>query len=330
MRVLVTGGAGYVGSTSAQRLLEAGHEVVVLDSLATGHRAAVPPEARLVVGRLGEQDLVERVLRDEAIDAVLHCAARALVGESVADPALYFRDNVAGGLALLEAMRAAGVRRIVFSSTAAVYGNPISTPIDEDHPTKPINPYGDTKRAFETALESYSRAYDWATVALRYFNVAGATAERGEVHDPETHLIPNLLTAVLGGAQLTVHGSDYPTADGTCVRDYIHVDDLASAHIAALELTGHQRSGHLVCNLGTGSGYSVLEVIRTAESVLGRPVPHAIGSRRPGDPPVLVASNARAAEVLGWRPRADSLAQMIESAWRWRMAHPNGYRDREP
>jgi len=327
MRILVTGGAGYVGSVSVEGLIAAGHSVTVLDSLAKGHRAAMPEEARLVKGNVGERALSERTLREDGIEAVLHCASRALVGESVSDPALYYEENVVGGVALLAAMRAAGVMRIVFSSSAAVYGAPETTPIVESQAPRPVNPYGETKRAFEAALDWYGRAYGMRGVALRYFNVAGASQRYGEDHSPETHLIPNLLAGVAGGPALTIFGADYDTPDGTCIRDYIHVEDLADAHIAALERTASSPAGLEVCNLGSGSGFSVLEVLRAAESVVGRPVPHTIGPRREGDPPVLVASNQRAAEVLGWRPRRGSLEEMIGSAWSWHQRHPRGYRD---
>jgi UDP-glucose 4-epimerase len=325
VRVLVTGGAGYVGSVSVEELLAAGHSVTVLDSLAKGHRAAVAEEARLVEGNVSEGALVERTLREDGIEAVLHCAGRALVGESMSDPALYYHENVTGGVALLDAMRAAHVSRIVFSSSAAVYGAPESTPIDESQATRPVNTYGETKRAFESAMEWYGRAYGLRGVALRYFNVAGASQRYGEDHDPETHLIPNLLAGVAGGRPVTIFGTDYDTPDGTCIRDYIHVEDLADAHIAALELTASSAAGLEVCNLGSGSGFSVLEVLEAAQSVVGRPVPQAIGPRREGDPPVLVASNERAAAVLSWRPKQGSLEEMIGSAWAWRQDHPHGY-----
>lgn len=325
MRVLVTGGAGYVGSTTAESLVKAGHNVTVLDSLFRGRRAAVPPEARLVVGDIGDGSLVERTLRDDGIEAVLHCAALAQVGESVADPARYFHDNVASALVLLDAMHTAGVKRLAFSSSAAVYGTPQSTPIDEDHPMRPVNPYGETKRAFEGTLDWYSRAYGLAAVSLRYFNACGATVERGEDHRPETHLIPNVLFSALGGPAITIFGNDYPTPDGTCIRDYAHVEDLAAAHIAALELTGEMGSTHVACNLGSGSGYSVLEVLQAAESVVGKGIPHSFGPRREGDPAVLVASNSKARELLGWQPRHGTLDEIIGSAWRWHHAHPQGY-----
>ena len=235
MRVLVTGGAGYVGSVSVEALVAAGHEVVVLDDLSKGHRGAVSPSARLVEGSYGDAGLLRALLRDTPVDAVLHCAARSLVGESIANPALYYRENVTGGVVLLEALREAGVRRLVFSSTAAVYGTPATVPIREDAVHAPINPYGETKRAFEGALRWYAGAYGLRSVSLRYFNVAGASAVNGEVHDPETHLIPNVLAAAEGRGEVTVFGTDYPTADGTCIRDYIHVVDVALAHVYALE-----------------------------------------------------------------------------------------------
>ena len=258
---------------------------------------------------------------------MLHCAARALVGESVADPALYYSENVVGGVALLDAMRRAGVSRIVFSSTAATYGEPESIPIVESQPQRPINPYGETKLAFERALHWYGQAYGIRAVALRYFNVAGATERRGEDHDPETHLIPNVLRAIETGAPVTLFGDDYPTPDGTCVRDYIHVADLADAHATALEFTASMAPGLEAANLGSGSGFSVAEVVAAAERVTGRAVPRQVGPRRPGDPPVLVASNDRARELLGWTPRRGSLEEMIGSAWEWRQAHADGYSD---
>jgi len=329
-RVLITGGAGYVGSVSASAFVAAGHDVAVLDDLTTGHRAAVPTGTRLQQGSYADGPALERLLEAERIEAILHCAARSLVGESIRDPARYFGENVAGGVALLDAARAAGVERVVFSSTAAVYGVPTSTPIPEDAPLAPINPYGETKRAFESALAWYGRAYGLRSVSLRYFNVAGATDTLGEVHNPETHLIPNVLGALDGGPKLTVFGDDYPTPDGTCIRDYIHVADLAEAHLLALAATapGDPRTAEpLVLNLGNGGGFSIREVLSAAEAVTGRPVPHAIGPRRAGDPPVLVARATRAAELLGWRPTRPSLEEMVGSAWRWRQANPGGYRD---
>jgi UDP-glucose 4-epimerase len=325
MRVLVTGGAGYVGSVSVELLLAAGHEVTVHDSLVTGHRGARAPGVELVVGSVGDPSLVGPLLRRRGIEAVLHCAARSLVGESMRDPDLYERENVIGGEALLRAMQEAGVRRIAFSSTAAVYGAPEETPITEDAPLRPINPYGDTKRRFEEAMAGAAAAGSLRAVTLRYFNVAGASAANGEDHRPETHLIPTLLRAVETGEPMTLFGADYPTPDGTAIRDYVHVEDLAEAHVAALELTGSSGPGLLVANLGSGTGFSVREVLVAAESVVGRPVPHVVGPRREGDPPVLLASNARARELLGWTPRRGTLAEMIGSAWAWRRRHPGGY-----
>ena len=330
MKILITGGAGYVGSVSAKAFLAAGHEVVVLDDLTTGHRSAVPAGATLRAGSYSDQGALTRLLGTEQIEAILHCAARSLVGESVVDPAKYYRDNVAGGVALLEAARAVGVGRIVFSSTAAVYGVPDATPIPEDAPLRPINPYGETKRTFEGALQWYGKAYGLRSVSLRYFNVAGATRTLGEVHDPETHLIPSVLLAAEGRLELAIFGDDYPTPDGTCLRDYIHVADLADAHLRAIEATApddKRTDEPLVCNLGNGGGFSIREVLAAAEAAVGRPIPFTVGPRRAGDPPILVARATRAAEVLGWRPTRPTLAEIVGSAWAWRRSHPGGYAD---
>jgi UDP-glucose 4-epimerase len=328
-RILVTGGAGYVGAVSVEAFLAAGHDVVVLDDLSTGHRSAVPDGARLIVGDYGERAIMAAIFAEESIDAILHCAARSLVGESLQEPARYFEDNVAGGIALLEAARAAGVRRFVLSSTAAVYGVPDATPIPEDAPLRPINPYGETKRSLEATLTWYGRAYEFRSVSLRYFNVAGATEAIGEDHDPETHLIPAILAATAAGRPVTLFGDDYPTRDGTNVRDYIHVADLADAHLRAIEATaagdGRIGDGFLVCNLGNGDGFTNLEVLAAAEAAVGRSIANEVGPRRPGDPPTLVASAGRAAEVLGWRPQRRTLEEMVGSAWAWRQAHPGGY-----
>jgi UDP-glucose 4-epimerase len=324
VRVLVTGGAGYVGSISVERLLDAGHDVVILDDLSTGHRESVPPLASLEVGSYGDADLMARLLERATVDAILHCAARSLVGESTRDPARYYRDNVAGGIVLLEAARQAGVGRIVFSSSAAVYGVPDATPIPENAPLRPINTYGETKRTFEGALRFYGEAYGLRSVSLRYFNVAGATERNGELHAPETHLIPNVLWAAETGEPITLFGADYPTPDGTCIRDYIHAADLADAHLAALEATApddRRTDAALVCNLGIGAGFSVREVVDAAASVVGRPIPVTMGPRRAGDPPILVAAADRAAEILGWTAARPGLAEMIGSAWAWRRAH---------
>ena len=328
-RILVTGGAGYVGAVSVAALVAAGHAVMVLDDLTTGHAAAVPAGATLRRGSYTDEASVRSLLVAGRIEAVLHCAARSLVGDSIRNPATYYRDNVAGGIALLEAARKTGVNRLVFSSTAAVYGTPNETPIPEDAPLRPINPYGETKRTLETALAWYGRAYGLRSVTLRYFNVAGASDEIGEDHDPETHLVPNVLKAAAGGPPLTVFGDDYPTPDGTCVRDFIHVADLADAHLLALEATapGDARTDTtLVCNLGNGDGFSVREVLDATARLSGHEVPHSVGPRREGDPPVLVASAQRAGEVLGWRPRRPSLDEIIGSALEWRRRNPNGYR----
>ena len=323
MRILVTGGAGYVGSVSVERLLEAGHEVAVLDDLSTGHASSVPEGARLVTGSFADPDAIGEVLEAGGIEAVLHCAAKSLVGESIANPAVYYRVNVAGGIALLDAMRQLGVQRLVFSSTAAVYGVPETSPITEDAPLRPINPYGESKRAFESAMAWYGSAYGLRSVSLRYFNVAGASARNGEDHSPETHLIPNVLRAADGRAPLTLFGDDYPTPDGTPIRDYIHVEDLADAHLAALEATAPndaRTDSALACNLGSGGGFSVREVLAAAERITAKPVAHTVGPRRAGDPPVLVAAIDRAAAVLGWRPKRSTLDQMISSAWDWQRA----------
>ena len=328
MRVLVTGGAGYVGSVSVERLLEAGHDVVVLDDLSTGHRGSVPPGARLVRGSYADRASLAAAFELQGTEAVLHCAARSLVGESIADPAGYYRANVVGGITLLDTMRDLGVSRIVLSSTAAVYGVPNDLPITEDTPLHPVNPYGETKRTLEAAIAWFGHAYGLRSVCLRYFNVAGATPLNGEDHDPETHLIPNVLRAAIGGTPVTLFGDDYPTPDGTCIRDYIHVADLADAHLLALAATapGDPRAdGPLVCNLGNGDGFSVREVLAAAERVVGRPIPHSVGPRRPGDPAVLVASAARAGEVLRWAPARPDVEGMIASAWAWLEAHPGGY-----
>jgi len=321
MRVVVTGGAGYVGSVSVEALVAAGHEVVVVDDLSTGRSSADLAGARLVQGTCTDRAAMTRLLDEARAEAVLHCAARSLVGESVANPAQYYEENVAGGIALLDAMRAAGVARLVISSTAAVYGIPATVPIAETAPLQPINPYGETKRTLETAAAWYGAAYGLRSVSLRYFNVAGASDRNGERHDPETHLIPNALTAIAGGAPLRLFGDDYPTPDGTPIRDYLHVLDLADAHVAALEATAEENPGTdiaLVCNLGSGRGASVREVLATIERVTGKPVPHAIEARRAGDPPSLVAAIDRAAELLDWRPRRSDLDQIVRSAWAFR------------
>ena len=318
MRILVTGGAGYVGSASIEALVEAGHKVIALDNMATADGASDLDGAELVVGSYTDRESMTPLLRDRSVDAVLHCGARSLVGESVQDPALYFRENVAGGIALLEAMHDAGTNRLVISSTAAVYGIPDETPIPEDAPLRPINAYGETKRSLEAAAAWFSRAYGLRLVSVRYFNVAGASGRNGERHSPETHLIPNVLAAADGGAPLTLFGTDYETPDGTPIRDYVHVVDLADAHRLALDATapGDSRTeSALFMNLGSGVGYSVRQVLHGAEAVIGRKVPHGYGERRAGDPPVLIASIERARSLLGWEPTRSTLEEMIGSAW---------------
>jgi UDP-glucose 4-epimerase len=315
MRVLVSGGAGYVGSVTVEQLVLSGHEVVVLDTLVSGHREAVAPGAELSVHSVRDTGAVVALLRRHRIEAVLHCAARSLVSQSMVDPGLYYAENVVGGIALLDALREVGVDRIVFSSTAAVYGTPEKVPIRESAATRPINPYGASKAAFEEAMRWYA-AYGLRSISLRYFNVAGASEQYGERHDPETHLIPNVLRAAAGGPELVVYGGDYPTADGTAIRDYIHVLDLADAHIGSLELTARMEPGQEILNLGSGSGYSVRQVLDAAGAIVGRPIPFTVGPRRSGDPPALVASYERAHDLLGWTPERGTLGEMIGSAWR--------------
>jgi UDP-glucose 4-epimerase len=311
VRLLVTGGAGYIGSVVTAQLLEAGHETVVLDDCSKGHIESVPPGARFVRGTLRE--MAEPVLAEGGFDGVVHLAAKSLVGESVQRPGLYFGENLGGTLALLEAMRRTGVSRIVFSSTAATYGEPASTPIVETDPTLPTNPYGMSKLAVDTALTEHARLHGIAAVSLRYFNVAGAYHGYGERHDPETHLIPNVLAVAAGAKEsVSVFGTDYPTPDGTCVRDYIHVADLAGAHLLAL---GAGAPGtHVIYNLGNGSGYSVHEVVEVCRRVTGHPIPVVTGPRRAGDPAVLVASAAKIQAELGWKAERDLVA-MVTDAW---------------
>jgi UDP-glucose 4-epimerase len=327
MRVLVTGGAGYIGSVVVEALVARGAErVVVLDDLSKGHAAAVQEPARLVVGDVGDRALVEQVCDEERIDAAVHMAAASLVGESMERPGHYYDQNVRRPLALLEALRARGVGRFVFSSTAATYGEPEGSPITEDFPNRPTNPYGETKLAFEKALAWYGRIHGLRHVSLRYFNAAGATATHGEDHEPESHLIPLVLAAARGEREaLTIHGDDYPTTDGTCVRDYVHVWDLARAHVMALEqMAGGLASG--VFNLGSGDGFSVRQVVSAAERITGKKVPVRVGPRRSGDPAVLVASSGRIGRELGWTPERPELERIIGDAWSWLQAHPRRWR----
>jgi UDP-glucose-4-epimerase GalE len=327
MRILVTGGAGYIGSHAVRLFLARGHDVWVYDNLELGHRAAVPGD-RLIVGDLAERDRLDQALVAHRIEGVVHFAAFSLVGESVDHPGKYYQNNLVNTLNLMELMRRHGASRFVLSSTAATYGVPEQMPITEDAPQRPINPYGNGKLAVEHALADYAAAYGWGVATLRYFNACGASPEGGigEDHDPETHLIPLVLQAVLGlRPAIRVFGTDYPTPDGTCIRDYIHVDDLAEAHLLALEKLG---PGQVMrYNLGTGRGHTVREVIRVAEEVTGRKVPVELGPRRTGDPPALVASAEKAARELGWRARYTDLRDVVRTAWDWHRTHPRGYDD---
>jgi UDP-glucose-4-epimerase GalE len=330
VRVLVTGGAGYIGSHAVRELRDAGHDIVVLDDLSRGHRKSVPPEVPMVRGDLGDTASLARTLA--GADAVIHFAGLLSVADSVVDPVSYYRTNVVKGLALLEAMQAAGVRDIVFSSTCAVYGVPIHVPIGEDHPREPINPYGATKLAFERALDDFSRTGRLRAVALRYFNAAGCHPDGslGEDHRPEEHLIPRAIDAALGRSDpLNIHGEDYDTPDGTCIRDYIHVQDLARAHVLALNLVragqSEERPPFQAFNLGTGTGRSVREVIHAVERITRKAVPALVGPRRAGDPPRLVAAVDRGRRILGFEVQHIELEGIVESAVRWRRDHPQGY-----
>jgi UDP-glucose 4-epimerase len=323
VKLLVTGGAGYIGSIVAQQLIEAGHEVAVLDNLERGHRAAVPRQAGLVAVDLLDREAVEGVVA-EGFDGVLHFAALALVGESVSHPERYWRTNVGGTLNLLEAMVAGGTSRLVFSSTCAVYGQPGELPIAEDAPTRPESPYGASKLAVDQMIGEFCTAHGLGAASLRYFNVAGASGDLGEDHHPETHLIPNVLRAATGtNPFVEIYGTDYPTPDGTAIRDYIHIDDLATAHLLALERT---RSGeHQIFNLGNGDGFSVREVIAAVEAVTGLEIPTREAARRHGDPPMLVAASEKIRADLGWEPRKPGLEAIVADAWSFVKAHPLGY-----
>jgi UDP-glucose 4-epimerase len=324
MKVLVTGGAGYIGSVVASQLVEAGHDTVVLDDFSRGHAGAIPEEARLVRGNLLDAALVRETLA-EGFDGVLHFAALSLVGESVREPERYYRNNVCGALNLLEAMRESGAQKLVFSSTAAVYGEPEAVPIREADPTLPTNPYGSSKLAVDRLIGAVAGARGLAATSLRYFNVAGASGHFGEDHHPETHLIPLVLEAAAQGTSVEIFGTDYPTRDGTAVRDYIHVEDLGRAHLLAL---GAAEPGeHRVYNLGNGAGFSVREVVEAARSVTGKSIEAVESPRREGDPPELVAASDAIRSDLGWEPEKPELEAMISDAWVWMRDHPHGYED---
>ncbi|MEO8041322.1 MAG: UDP-glucose 4-epimerase GalE [Acidobacteriota bacterium] len=323
MNILVTGGAGYIGSVVVEETLRAGHKAVVYDNLVKGHREMVAPGALFVEGDLFDRSLLEKTFVEHNVEAVIHMAAYSLVGESVSEPAKYYMNNVVAGISLLDAMRDGGVSKIVFSSTAAVYGEPEKQPIEESDRTAPTNPYGDTKLAFENALKSYERAYGIRYVNLRYFNAAGASERCGELHDPETHLIPLVLQTAAGDrSAVEVYGDDYPTRDGTCVRDYIHVIDLATAHVKSLDILGDRSS---IFNLGCGGeGYTVKEVVEMAKAITGKDIPTRVTARRSGDPAVLIASSDRIKSELGWQPEFQDLKLIIESAWKWMQSRSGG------
>jgi UDP-glucose 4-epimerase len=322
MNVLVTGGAGYIGSVITEELLGMGHSVTVLDNLVKGHKGAVDSRAFLVEGGIQDEHLVKKILQNRDVEAVIHMAASSLVGESVQQPKNYYNNNIINSLSLLNSMIECNVRKIVFSSTAAVYGEPVKQPIEESDPTAPTNTYGETKLSFEKALAWYSKAYGIQYTSLRYFNAAGASEKFGEHHNPETHLIPAILRVAAGkGERVELYGDDYPTRDGTCLRDYIHVIDLARAHILALE-----NQGNSIFNLGCGGeGYTVREVLNVAKEVTNRDIPSRISARRPGDPAALIASSVRIRQELGWKPEFQDLRAIISSAWKWMQSHPNGY-----
>jgi UDP-glucose 4-epimerase len=326
MKILVTGGAGYIGSVVTEELLNDGHEAVVYDSLYKGHRGAVDPRAKFVQADLTDSETLREVLNLNQIEAVIHLAGDSLVGESVEQPAKYYRNNVVAGLNLLDAMHDCNLQKLVFSSTAATYGEPGKQPITETDPTNPTNPYGETKLAFERALSWYEQAYGMRYASLRYFNAAGATERCGELHNPETHLIPMVLQVAAGiRPSVAIYGTDYPTRDGTCVRDYVHVVDLARAHLLALQILDERSA---IYNLGCGGeGYSVQEVIDTARAVTCRDIPASAAPRRAGDPAQLIASSAKIRSELGWQPKFEDLRVIIQSAWNWLVAHPKGYEE---
>ncbi|MBV8206393.1 MAG: UDP-glucose 4-epimerase GalE [Acidobacteria bacterium] len=324
MQVLVTGGAGYIGSVVAAELRKSGHEVVVVDNLTHGYREAVGDGTEFIAGDIADRQKLDEIFRTRKIDAVMHFAALIEAGESMQAPERYFRNNTAGTLALLEAMLAAGIRQMVFSSTAAVYGEPERTPIEETDALRPANAYGESKLLVERMLAWFHRVHGFRYASLRYFNAAGAAGNLGEAHHPESHLIPLVLQVALGQRKsISIYGSDYPTPDGTCIRDYIHVLDLAGAHLLGLEAL--KRESQLIFNLGNGRGFSVREVIETARRVTGHPIPEVEAPRRPGDPAILVAGSEKIRRELGWAPRFPDLAAIISSAWDWHTRHPHGY-----
>lgn len=323
MRILVVGGAGYIGSICTELLLDEGHRVIVFDNLSEGHRRAIDPRARLIEGDLSDARTIELAVRSSNVEAVMHFAASALVGESMQNPSKYFRNNIANGVNLLDAMVASGVQRFVFSSTCAIFGPPERVPIDETFPKNPINPYGESKLAFEKILHWYGEIHGLRFVSLRYFNAAGASEKFGEDHRLETHLIPNVLKVALGQRpHVEIYGTDYDTPDGTCIRDYIHIFDLAQAHILALNAP---HSAYY--NLGTGGGSSVREVIDVCRTVTGKEIPVVEKPRRPGDPPRLIAASEKIKRELDWSPKFQRLDAIVESAWKWHQRFPNGYGD---
>lgn len=324
MNLVVTGGAGYIGSVVAELAVEAGHTVTVIDNMNDGSVKAVPPSCDLIRGDVGSPDVLAAAFARRPQDAVLHLAAEAAIGISMTEPDRFYQANVVQGLALLDAMRAHNVKRLVFASTAATYGEPQRVPIDEQHPKAPINSYGDSKLAFESILRWYHHAYGLRSISFRFFNAAGATRERGEARRNETHLIPRILDVATGvRPHITIYGTDYPTRDGSCVRDYVHVADIARAHLLALDAL--ERVGLDAFNIGTETGATVLEVLQATEAVVGRPIAKVIEPRRPGDPAVLVASNQRIRAELGWVPATPKLEDIVRSAWNWRQANPKGY-----
>jgi len=323
MNILVTGGAGYIGSIAVEELVEAGEKVIVYDNLSQGHRDAVDPRATFIKGDLADIVKLEATFNQHSIEAVMHFASSTLVAESVANPLLYFRNNVACGLNLFEAMLRHDVKRFILSSTANLFAEPERMPIDEEERIVPGSPYGESKSILERILQWFDQSYGLRYASLRYFNAAGASTDHGEDHNPETHLIPLVLKVALGQREhIEIYGTDYPTPDGTCVRDYIHVIDLAQAHILALQAL---EESSRVYNLGNGHGFSVREVIETARQITGHPIPTIEGPRRPGDPAVLIASSAKISRQLGWQPRYPDLRAIISSAWDWHKKHPHGY-----